>query len=371
VYVDRWDKRLVLFGSNLLRVGIVPMYLFTADVLPLAYVVNFLFATVSQFFGPAEGASIPALVERRLLMQANSLFHLTFTASQVVGLVLVGPLVVGTLGVDGLFITVTVLFGMCAALVWPLPSMRAHQDPAHQGALRDVVAGLVQDVREVFQFFRSDAIVSLAVGHWTLGAILSIVIAMLAPAYVVKVLDLEAEQSVFLLAPAGLGMFVGTVLISRRHGKVNKQALIHAGLLATCAALAGLALAEAFWSLGLGVARLGAGSPRIGLLGMVMLMALATGMAFVAIIVPSQTIMQERAPLGLRGRVISIALMIGNVISVMPLLFLGTFADVVGVEPTFGLLGVVMLIVLLVSRQLDRRFHHGDRAAQGRSGTHG
>jgi len=93
-YVDRRDKRLVLIGTNLLRAGLMPLYILMPDRLWLLFAVNFLFATISQFFAPAEVAMIPALVGRRQLLQANSLFNVTFTAAQLGGLVLLGPLLV-------------------------------------------------------------------------------------------------------------------------------------------------------------------------------------------------------------------------------------------------------------------------------------
>src|SRR5215218_6882693 len=90
-YVDRRDKRWVLIGTNLLRAGLMPVYVLMPDWLGVLYAVNFLFATISQFFAPAEVAMIPLLVGRRKIMQANSLFNITFTAAQLGGLVLLGP----------------------------------------------------------------------------------------------------------------------------------------------------------------------------------------------------------------------------------------------------------------------------------------
>ena len=115
VYVDRWDKRVVLIGTNLLRGGVAFAYaLFGQFVgLPLValFLVNFVFSTIGQFFAPAETSMIPTVVERPRLLQANSLFHLTFTASQLVGLVVLGPLLAKLAGVDVLFVT------MAAAIV--------------------------------------------------------------------------------------------------------------------------------------------------------------------------------------------------------------------------------------------------------------
>src|SRR5689334_13523542 len=134
VYVDRWDKRVVLIATNLIRGTIAFSYAFFAMPLGLPlialYAVNFLFSTVGQFFAPAETAMIPTVVARRRLLQANSLFHLTFTASQLGGLVVLGPLLAKVIGVNGLFVSMAAAIVICGALVWPLPSSRGVHDPA-------------------------------------------------------------------------------------------------------------------------------------------------------------------------------------------------------------------------------------------------
>src|SRR4051794_7423662 len=100
-YVDRRDKRWVLIGTNLLRAGLMPIYVLMPDWLWVLFGINFLFATISQFFAPAEMAMIPVLVGRRQLLQATSLFNIPFTAAQLGGLVLLGPLLVNLVGEDG------------------------------------------------------------------------------------------------------------------------------------------------------------------------------------------------------------------------------------------------------------------------------
>src|ERR1700682_1151704 len=58
VYVDRWDKRVVLTATNLIRGSIALSYALFGLVpglpLGLLFVINFLFSTVGQFFVPAE-----------------------------------------------------------------------------------------------------------------------------------------------------------------------------------------------------------------------------------------------------------------------------------------------------------------------------
>src|SRR6266849_6015928 len=156
VYVDRWDRRRVLIATNLIRgcfafsyglFGLVP-----GLPLSLLFVINFVFSTVGQFFAPAETAMIPTVVARKRLLQANSLFHLTFTASQLVGLVVLGPLLTKVGGVDGLFVTMAAAIVLCGALVWPLPSTRGEHDPALPSTGVEAVRGVWRDVQDIWHF---------------------------------------------------------------------------------------------------------------------------------------------------------------------------------------------------------------------------
>src|SRR5204863_2498460 len=74
----------------------------------------------------------------------------------------------------------------------------------------------------------------------------------------------------------------------------------------------------------------------------VMALALVAGLGFVAIMVPSQTFLQERAPVDLRGRVFAVQLMLSNFASIVPLLLLGGLADVIGVDKTLLLIGLLI-----------------------------
>src|SRR5947209_4433413 len=96
VVVDRLNKRLVLWVSNILRMAtmlllVVSLLLNHANLWPL-YVLTFVTSLIGQFFIPAEGASIPLLVGERELMPALSLFNISMTLSQAIGFLLLGRL---------------------------------------------------------------------------------------------------------------------------------------------------------------------------------------------------------------------------------------------------------------------------------------
>ena len=64
------------------------------------------------------------------------------------------------------------------------------------------------------------------------------------------------------------------------------------------------------------------------------------GLSLAAVIVPSRTVLQERPPAEMRGRVVAAQLALGNAAAVLPLLLGGALADWLGIQPVIGLLGL-------------------------------
>ncbi|HEX8969061.1 MAG TPA: MFS transporter, partial [Chloroflexota bacterium] len=319
-------------------------------------VINFLFSTVGQFFAPAESAMIPAVVARPRLMQANSLFHLTFTASQLVGLVVLGPLLAKVSGVDGLFVSMAAAIVLCGGLVWPLPSSRGEHDPRAPASEEEAIRGVWQDVRDIWRFVMRDRVVALAMVQWTIGAILGLVVATLVPGFAERLLHVRAEDAVFVMAPAGVGMVAGTALLNRWGDRLEKHFLTNTGLftVAACLGLTG-GLAYVAWWLTSGQPPL-IEMPTLGevsvLVPPIMGLALVAGLGFVSIMVPAQTLLQERAPVELRGRVFAVQLMLSNLASIVPLLLLGGLADLIGVDRTLMLIGVLIATAGVISLRI-------------------
>jgi hypothetical protein len=322
----------------------------------LLFLVNFVFQTIGQFFAPAEQAMIPVVVPRRQLMQANALFHLTFTASQLVGLVVLGPLVSKVFGVDGLFFTMAAAIVLCGGLVWPLPSHRGEHDPNVPRSEEEAVRGVWRDVQDVGRFVLRGQVVALTMVQWTIGAILGLVVATLVPGFGARLLHVRPEDAVFVMAPAGLGMVAGTALLNRWGDRFDKHFLTNVGLftVAACLGLTGGLAAITAW-LTQGNPQL-IDMPTLGqvsvLVPPIMLLALIAGFGFVAIMVPAQTFLQERAPVDLRGRVFAVQLMLSNFASIVPLLLLGGLADLIGVDKTLVLIGVLIAVAGVSSMRI-------------------
>ena len=83
-----------------------------------------------------------------------------------------------------------------------------------------------------------------------------------------------------------------------------------------------------------------------------MLMALALGAGGTLTAVGAQTIVQERTPLEIRGRVITAEFLFANISGLIPMLLISSLADFIGIPEV--LTGLTLL--LLISAGLSFRF---------------
>ena len=352
VLVDRVDKRLVLVSTNWLRAGAVLGYVFLSHSVGAIYSVTFVFSCISQFFLPGEAAMIPTLVGKSKLITANSLFNLTFTISQLVGIVFMGPILIKVFGVHFLFTLIAILFGICGVLVLPLPGGTSSEQSLEKkgSALPDGAAAVrrfLADLHETWKFLSADRMATMALLLLTSGATLTLIMAELGPRYMVTVVGIRADDTVYVLAPAGAGLALGAAVISRLSKWVPKELLIVVGVFAVGVGMFLLAVVSPVWSFilqhVLSVMVNPASMPKIvSLVTMVGAIAAVTGFALSMVIISSQTILQERAPVESRGRIFAAQIMLGNVASILPLLLIGELADLFGVSQIMGLVAVGM-----------------------------
>src|SRR2546425_2838393 len=148
VYVDRMNKRRVLWASNCLRaiatfLFVLSLLLNRRQLIPV-YLLTFLISSIGQFFTPAEGSAIPMLVSEEELMPALSLFNITFMLSQAIGFILLAPLVLSLLPyftlsgilvtpIEMLYLLIALLYIVCAVLIMLIPPHSFIQKPRTVG----------------------------------------------------------------------------------------------------------------------------------------------------------------------------------------------------------------------------------------------
>lgn len=355
VLVDRTDRRFVLVVTNALRgVAVLPL-LVAGTSLTAAYLVNFLVATVTIFFVPAESAMIPGIVRKRDLLVANSLFTFTFNGSFLLGFIILAPVAVSLYGFEFLWSVIAAMFGIASLLCATLPPSPPPQKAAHlitAELAERAVTETRQGITEAFHYLRATPLVTWAMVYIALTYTLIAIAGALAPGFVREVLRLGERNVVVLVAPAGFGVVLGLALLNFIGSRMSRANAIGTGLVVVGIALVVLAAARPFAELF--ASRLGGvlGEALPFFVGLVSVTALFFGLAYAFITVPAMTLLQEQLRDDIRGRVFGVLNVLVSIFSLLPLVFVGPIADVWGVAPVFVLGALVVFSLWLGGRKV-------------------
>jgi MFS family permease len=143
IVADRYDRRLVLLASDLLR-GTCMLILFVLvgnhAPIPAIVAVAMLAASGSTFFYPAIGAYIPALAsDERQLGPANSAWASLGNVSFIIGPA-IGGLLIAAGGLDAAFLLNAASFTVIAAILWTLPPSIGGHAPGAEAEAADATA---------------------------------------------------------------------------------------------------------------------------------------------------------------------------------------------------------------------------------------
>jgi MFS family permease len=363
VIVDRTDRRRVLVVTNALRaVAVLPLFFFGESV-TMAYVVNFLVAAITVFFVPAESATIPAIVRKRDLLVANSLFTFTFNGAFLLGFIILAPIVIAIYGYTVLFVVIGAMFAGAALLCLTVPSVPppVRERPLGVAVAGEAVTETLGGVGEAFAYLRKHPPVVWSLVYIALTYMLVAVAGALAPGFVREVLGLSEKNVVVLVAPAGLGVVVGLGVLNVIGGRLAPNRAIGFGLLVTAGALMFLAIERPLADLFRTATGPNAAFPVF--VGLVSLTAFVFGVSYAFITVPSMTRLQSDLHDEIRGRIFGVLNMLVSVFSFAPLLLVGPVADAYGVAPVFVGGAIACLFAWLGGRASRGGAIDRDRAA--------
>jgi len=325
--VDRWGRTWVLMGSHLVRALFALAFWLATRLLPLGptlaivYAVNVAGATFTQFAMTAELALLPDLVVHSHLTSANGLLQLSMLAAEGLGIVLLSPLLIKVAGVPAMGLVGVGLYLVSFTLVATLPK---YQPTISQAADQESVW---KDLQAGWRTIAGDRLLSMVAIQATLAAMLLLVLLSLVPGLLSRHLGLGVEDAPFILLPGGLGFALGALLVGRWDPRLPRPVWIALGLIGLGGAIGLVSLFSA-WG---------------GQLWIIVPLILGVGLALAFVIIPARTVLQDRPPAELRGRVIAAQLALANAAAVVPLLLGGTLADQLGIQPVMGALGLVAM----------------------------
>lgn len=347
---DTLPKRLLVFGGHMARAAICLYFLRDTGGVASYYVVAVLLATAAQFASSAEGAILPAIVERSAYARANAISHAVGGAAQLVGLGLLAPLVLRV--VD----SPRTLFGICAAL-FALAAVQAMFIGRTTSPSRKEIGGLEPSGHwwlAGWRAMRADRMVMRACIELTLISTAIIIISGLIPKYIEDVLGLPVDVGAVILTPAAIGVVIGLRVASFLAHRVPHGLLSTLGFGSFTLLLALLAFVnkEADFLSGFGLfswlddLRIG-NFDGGGVMAMVIVAPL--GFSFALVNVAANTVIDDRVPLHLRGRVGATQAAMSALSASLPVLAAGALGDVVGVPPVIAVVAAVIGIIAIMN----------------------
>lgn len=285
---DRYDRRLILLTTDLLRGGVMVLLVFISLVHGplLAVIALAILATCfSSFFYPAIGALIPSLVtDETELGPANSAWASLDNLAFVIGPALAGLLIAAG-GVSIAFALNAVSFAVIAFVLWRLPRAAATlkppaESPAQGATAQEPKRSLLEELRAVGRPFTGIVLVNSA-GSLAFGG-LSMATVVLA----YDVLHGGEEATGLLNAAIGVGGLAGALL---------------SGALVLRRSLARPLLAGAVL-FGLGLAVLG----LVPQLGVAVIAMAGAALGSLLVDVTATTLFQRTVPDRIRGRALGV-----------------------------------------------------------------
>jgi len=318
VFVDKWDRKGILTITSIIRgvliLLIVPLI---EQSMVLIFLVSFLIYTAMQFFAPAETSSIPELVKKQDLIVANSLFMMTWMGSSVIGFGLGAPLV-NLFGNRGTFVVAAVLYFIAAGAVSLVPLKPLEKKEAsREGPIwKDLLFGL--------EFIRRNRIVGYSLLKLFVATSAIAIVSLLAISYAKNILGIGAKNFGYLIIAAGAGMFIGMGLLDRLHRYLTKGTMVIISFIVS----------------GLVLIFIG----KVSDIKTALLLIFILGIGNIFITSSIQTILQQRIPRRIRGRVFGMQNMLINSAFVFPVIVAGLVADIYGVSMALEAIGWIVIL---------------------------
>jgi MFS family permease len=382
VLVERSDARIIMLATNIVRAAGMVLFIFVApDIehanVPLIYLINFLVATATAIFAPAELTAIPRIVDRRHLMVANSVFVLTVNATFAIGFGFFGPLVLNVSGPVTVYVLVAIMFGLAALAILPLPAVRPdHAVSAVTAAAGTAFRELFGQLAEGAAFVRRHRAIAWSLTYLGVAASLIGVLGAIGPGFATDILRLSETDFFFIMGPAGLGAVVGILFLNSYGSRIPKRLVIDIGLTAmgiTLVALATVKPLSILFGAAVGPIEdvIPSVAPLLSVIAVVIVIAVFAGVEYAFVAIPSQTALQEELPSDVRGRIFGILNTLLSVASFLPVILAPAAADVIniffreaGIPVVMGILGLMTLWAGIASwrRNAHAGLHSRDQA---------
>lgn len=341
--LDRFSRRGIMIGADLLRALAVASLLVPGDPsLTHLYAVAGMLGVFGALFQPSLQASLPNLVPREQLVAANSLVSGTYHVGVVLGPVL-GALLAARLGAGPAFALNAASFVLSAALI---VTVRLRRPAAGAGAASQGAVSLGAVRRELAEGLRHVLATRLVRGLIAVTALVMLASAIrtpMEPLFILRTLEGRPEALGLAEGVWGLGMVLGVVAAPAAARRWSRRRL-----LPVTVAIVGACVLAASQS---------------AVLAPVLIFWLFSGAANAIGAVSYESLLQERTPDRLRGRVLAASEAMLDASLLAGYALAGWLGSAMGVRAAYAVSGLLLLATAVLSVRLLGGAAEGDEHA--------
>ncbi|MFA4996084.1 MAG: MFS transporter [Patescibacteria group bacterium] len=328
---DRICYRKILMYTNIFRfVAAILLIVAHSNILAMLEII-FLISALSQFFTPAESSSIPLIVPKEKLVHANSLVMTTTYITLLIGYASAGP-IMNYIGSKWLFVICAGLFLLATEATRMLSDFDKKENKLLSiQTLASDIAEIWKEVKDGLKYLRHKSnvlnpMIKLTIGWAMLGAFIT-----LLPAFGESVLKIAPTFiGPTIIAPAGLGMLIAAVVISKRT-KLNQLKVLDSGFLIAGIGFIFFSLYKFYDAFELSKLFL-------------ILLVIVLGFGSAMIQISAQTLLHLNSDEEQRGRVFGISSMQLRLATSLPALVIGGVADLTSPLVTMMILASLFFI---------------------------
>ncbi len=342
-YVDRRNKKAVLIWTNLIRAVLLLILAVSHSNIFFLYLLAVFITIVTQFFIPAETPIIPLLVHNKLLLSANALFGVGIYGSMVAAYALSGP--VYLLFKEYVFLFLSLLFFIAAVFSWLIQIPKGKKQK--EDRVLEQPLSFADDVKVLLLLLAKTKSLYHAMFLLTMSQVIILILATIGPGFSRQILDIKVDEfPLVFVTPAALGMFLGAIVLGNLQNRAGEK----------------MATLGVFLS-GIGILLLPYGSEVasrefittinaylppfliIDIMHIMIFLAFLLGIANALVFVPSNMILQQKTSEENRGKVYGLLNALIGLASLLPIIIVGGFADLLGVGRVLTGIGIVIVFI--------------------------
>ncbi len=318
VLVDHWNVKRVMIGSDLSRAVIAVLLAWMTNSWQLGMVL-FALGCASSLFVPAQSIAVRTLIPRERLLQANAMLMQAFYLIRIIS-PLIAAAIVSALSEKACFFIDAGSFAFSALMISTLTIHR----PPREGADK-TLSGLSKDFVEGNRFIFTHPGLSFVFLAMAIAMFVMSSFAPLISIFVRDVLHAATRTYGVVSSCIGVGMIVGTTLVTRISRGKARPGVVVGGMLTLAVGVAVLAASRVPWQAGVST--------------------FLMGFSIAMVLIPAQTMSQQETPPQMVGRVSSTFMSMISIAQVLGMLLSGSAAQKLGMQRLFAVCAGALVVI--------------------------